>query len=445
MDDPQSETPASEFLSQTPYVDSDGDEEPGEALSLKLARFLRLCWERRRLVFGILFIGILCSLLIALRSPIVYTSTTTVVPGADASPSSKLMGLMGGSGAMARIGSEALGLSVPGELFVGILQSRSVSDSLITRFNLLQYYNAHLMEDARRSLAANTKIESDRKSGIISISFTANNPILASNIAHQYVVELNRVVNESSASSARRERIFLETRLKDVKQELDDSAKALSQFSTKSRTIDMPTQAKSMVDAGLKLQGELIESRSELAALRQTYSEDNSRVRAVEARNAELQRQMNELDGLNRKSGASDETDNSGYPSAIELPFLGLTYYDLDRKMRVDEALWEALTKQYETAKVEEAAETPTVRVLDTANVPERKSGPHRSIILMVGGLLSLLAACASVLALSIWEGMAPEDEPKKLICETAGAVMNRQRWYWSMPGMGWVHGRLNG
>ena len=445
MDDPQSETPASEFLSQTPYVDSDGDEEPGEALSLKLARFLRLCWERRRLVFGILFIGILCSLLIALRSPIVYTSTTTVVPGADASPSSKLMGLMGGSGAMARIGSEALGLSVPGELFVGILQSRSVSDSLITRFNLLQYYNAHLMEDARRSLAANTKIESDRKSGIISISFTANNPILASNIAHQYVVELNRVVNESSASSARRERIFLETRLKDVKQELDDSAKALSQFSTKSRTIDMPTQAKSMVDAGLKLQGELIESRSELAALRQTYSEDNSRVRAVEARNAELQRQMNELDGLNRKSGASDETDKSGYPSAIELPSLGLTYYDLDRKMRVDEALWEALTKQYETAKVEEAAETPTVRVLDTANVPERKSGPHRSIILMVGGLLSLLAACASVLALSIWEGMAPEDEPKKLICETAGAVMNRQRWYWSMPGMGWVHGRLNG
>jgi uncharacterized protein involved in exopolysaccharide biosynthesis len=346
---------------------------------------------------------------------------------------------------MARIGSEALGLSVPGELFVGILQSRSVSDSLITRFNLLQYYNAHLMEDARRSLAANTKIESDRKSGIISISFTANNPILASNIAHQYVVELNRVVNESSASSARRERIFLETRLKDVKQELDDSAKALSQFSTKSRTIDMPTQAKSMVDAGLKLQGELIESRSELAALRQTYSEDNSRVRAVEARNAELQRQMNELDGLNRKSGASDETDKSGYPSAIELPSLGLTYYDLDRKMRVDEALWEALTKQYETAKVEEAAETPTVRVLDTANVPERKSGPHRSMILMVGGLLSLLAACASVLALSIWEGMAPEDEPKKLICETAGAVMNRQRWYWSMPGMGWVHGRLNG
>ena len=32
---------------------------------------------------------------------------------------------------------------------------------------------------------------------------------------------------------------------------------------------------------------------------------------------------------------------------------------------RVEEALWEALTKQYEAASVEEAKEIPTVQVLD--------------------------------------------------------------------------------
>jgi len=440
MDDPQSETPASEFLNQTTYVDSTGDEEPGEALSLKLTRFLRRCWERRRLVFGILFAGILLSLLLALLSPTRYTSTTTVVAAGDTSPSSRLMSMMASSGSVGSIGSAALGLDIPGELYVSILQSRSVSDPLIARFDLMHYYHARLIMDARRSLAADTKIEADRKSGLITISVTAGTPVLASNIAQQYVVELNRVVNDSSTSSARRERIFLEARLKDVKQELDDSSKALSQFSTKSRTIDMPTQARSMVDAGLKLQGELIESRSQLAALRQTYSEDNSRVRAVEARNAELQRQIDELDGLNRKRSTSDETDKSGYPSAMELPSLGLTYYDLERKVRVDEALWEALTKQCETAKVEEAAETPVVRVLDIANVPERKSGPHRSLILVVGALLSLLVAFIFVFAETVWEAMGSEDEPKKLITEATGAAMDRQRWYWSMPGMGWVH-----
>ena len=68
-----------------------------------------------------------------------------------------------------------------------------------------------------------------------------------------------------------------------------------------------------------------------------------------------------------------------------ELPALGLTYYDLDRKMRVEEALWEALTKQYEAAKVEEAAEIPTVHVLDVANIPERKSAPSRRSIVATG------------------------------------------------------------
>ena len=72
--------------------------------------------------------------------------------------------------------------------------------------------------------------------------------------------------------------------------------------------------------------------------------------------------------------------------------------------MLVEEALWEALTKQYEAAKVQEAKEIPTVRVLDVANVPQRKSSPARSDIVIFGAMLSLFAACISVLAMSAWE-----------------------------------------
>ena len=189
--------------------------------------------------------------------------------------------------------------------------------------------------------------------------------------------ELNRVVTENSTSSARRERIFLEGRVKDIKQQLDDSAKQLSQFSAKSGAIDMSSQTKSMVEEGLRLQAELIDGRSQLAALRQTYSEDNSKVRALEAHNAELERELNKMGGMSQGSGVSADTNGSPYPTAEELPALGLTYYDLERKLRVDEALWEALTRQYEAAKVEEAAEIPTVNVLDVANIPERKSAPR--------------------------------------------------------------------
>src|SRR6202034_2456340 len=229
-------------------------------------------------IIGILTVGILVSVLYALSRPNVYTSTTTLMPPNSGSPYSDILGGMLTPGSPASdFSSMALGLNDPDDLFIGILQSRNVQDGLINRLDLARYYQTKSIEDTRGSLAADTKIIEDRRSEIIIISVTARNPVLASNIARGYVDELNRVVTDNATSGARRERIFLEGRVNEIKQNLDEAAKALSQFSTKSGAIDMPSQTKSMVDEGLKLQAELIDGRSQLAALLQTYSENNSR------------------------------------------------------------------------------------------------------------------------------------------------------------------------
>lgn len=337
------------------------------------------------------------------------------------------MGMLNSAGGYASLGGAALGLSTPGELFVSILESRNVQESLATRFDLIQHYHSRLPEDARKHLSLATAIDEDRKSGVISISVTDHDPVLATNLAKGYVEELNRVVTYNSTSAAHRERVFLEERVKDVKQDLDNSSAALSQFSTKNKAIDINSQAKSMVDAGLKLESDLIEGKSQVAALRQTYSEDNYRVKAAEARIAELQRELNAMGGkpgLNTsKQGASDPL----YPSVSELPALGLTYYDLDRKVRVDEALWEALTKQYEAAKVQEAKEIPTVRVLDVAEVPNRKVEPVRRNIMAIGTVFSVLFACGFIFARNRWREVDSGSEPKKLLTEIAASLKLRR------------------
>jgi uncharacterized protein involved in exopolysaccharide biosynthesis len=430
MDDPQSTTPDSELLPETDEVESAGAEEVGESLGLKIARFLRTCWVRRRMVFGILAVGILGSVLYAFSLPNMYTSTTTLMPPHSASPYSAIMSVLSPNGSAAGFESEALGLESHGELYVSILESRNVQDGLINRLDLARYYKTGSMQATRMSLAGDTKIDQDRKNGVITISVTVGNPVLASNMARGYVEELNRVVTDDTTSAARRERIFLEGRVKDVKQQLDDSARELSQFATKSGTIDMPSQAKSMVDEGLKIQAELIDGRSQVAALRQSYSEDNFRVRSLEARNAELQRQLDKLGGLPQQTGAKPDAEKSPYPTADELPALGLTYYDLERKMRVEEALWEALTRQYEAAKVEEAAEIPTVQVLDVANLPEWKTSPSRRSIVELGTLFSLALSLIAVLVGMIWEDMDPQNEPKRLISGAIDTVLNPRRWF---------------
>jgi capsule polysaccharide export protein KpsE/RkpR len=345
------------------------------------------------------------------------------------------MSLLSSAGPAASIGSASLGVKTPGAIFVGIMGSRTVQESLVKQFDLVHQYKTPIIEDACKRLTADTVIQENPKSGIITISVIAGNPVLASKIAQGYVVELDRVVTNNSTSAARRERIFLEERLKEIKKDLDDSAEALSRFSTKSRTIDMPSQARAMVDSGLKLQDELATARSDLAGLRQAYSEDNVRVRTASARVEELQKQMDKIAGLSQKSGSSAYTSESDYPSLGALPALGLTYADLNRKVLVEEALWGALTKQYEAAKVQEAKEIPTVRILDVANVPSRKSSPHRIRIVLLGAFLSLVAAFIVVLGMLAWEELNPEDERKKLVIDMVGTALNSHSWLRHLSG----------
>ena len=92
------------------------------------------------------------------------------------------------------------------------------------------------------------------------------------------------------------------------------------------------------------------------------------------------------------------------YPSLRELPILGVTYSDLSRQLMMQENIYETLTKQYELAKVEEAKEIPPVKVLDEPEVAERKSLPHRLIIVALGTVLSAFAGIAWVFVGKLWE-----------------------------------------
>jgi uncharacterized protein involved in exopolysaccharide biosynthesis len=409
------------------------------AVSASLVGVLRLLCARRRRIVAITAAGVLVSLVYAFTTPVQFISTTTLMPPDSFSSNLGSLAAVAGPAAAAGLGSTLLGIKSPGAMFVGILGSRTVQQRLVTRFNLVRLFKVRNREDAGIRLAASTSITEDPRSGIITVGVRARNASLASQLAAGYVEELDSTVNHTTTSAARRERMFLEERLQQIKSDLDTSAETLSQFSSKNTTIDLSSQAKAMIDAGFKLQTDLVAARSSLAGLRQVYSEDNLRVRSVNARIAELEREMDKLTGRSAAASPLAGNTNSDYPTIRELPALGRTYSELTRQVKVEEALWETLTKQYEVAKVQEAKEIPTVRVLDAANVPYRKSAPDRGMIVALGTLLSLLAGCLSVLAVSIWESMDAQDDRKKLARELVGPPLAPLRWLRRRP----VWGRM--
>ena len=315
-------------------------------------RAMAVLWSRRRFLLRFTLLGIVVSIVVAFLVPATYESTTKLMPPDTESVGKMgmLMQLVGGSGA-GGVAADLLGAKSSGDILVEILQSRMLRDQLINSFDLRKVYSAKLMMDARFTLAQRTKIVQEKKSGVISLTVTDRDPVRAMRLAQTYVDQLDRSINTLNTSSAHRERVFLEERLKGVKQDLDTASRDLSQFASRNTALDPQQQGRAMVDAAARLQGEMIATESELKGLEQVYTPQNIRVRSGRARIAELQRQLDNLGG----TAGSLQHRASGYPSIRELPLLGYTYTDLYRRVKIQEAVYETLTKQYELAKVEEA------------------------------------------------------------------------------------------
>ncbi len=392
----------------------------------ELVARLRVFWDARKFLAVAFFIGALASLGIALLIPSRYEATTQLMPpdGQSSSGMATLSALAGRAGGMGGVAGDLLGVKNSGALFVGILESRTVQDRLIEQFDLRRLYHAGKMEDARASLVAHTRIAEDRKSGIIAVSVIDHDPQLAAAMAQSYVDELDRLVEQVSTSSARRERIFLEERLRAVKLDLDRAAQKFSIFASKNTAIDIPAQSKAMVEAAANLEGQLIAAEAELHGLEAMYTEQNVRVRSLRARVTELRAQLGKMGGQSGTSAApSSETDASLYPAIRQLPLLGVTYADLYRQTKIQETVYELLTQQYELAKVQEAKEVPSVKVLDAAVVPTKKSFPPRGLLTVAGAMTAFLAACAWILLRQAWRQIDPQDPGKQFAAEIAATL----------------------
>jgi uncharacterized protein involved in exopolysaccharide biosynthesis len=190
---------------------------------IAVTAILRLFWNKRRTIAWMVAAGTMLTALYAFLVTPLYTSTTTLMPPETASSNSNLMSLISSAGPAASAGSALLGVKTPGALFSGVLGSRTVRETLVSRFGLVPYYKVKLTEDACKHLADSTSITENTRTGIISISVTDKNPVLASHVTQGYVEELNHILTEHSTSSARRERLFLEERLNQIQLELNES------------------------------------------------------------------------------------------------------------------------------------------------------------------------------------------------------------------------------
>lgn len=289
-------------------------------------------------------------------------------------------------------GGDLLGAGkTSGELYAGILRSRSIADQLVRQFDLMQVYKVKKESQAEHVLDSATAVAVDAKSSIITVSVTAKSPALAHDLANAYMDALRETNGRLAVSQSSQRRLFFEQQLAKEKDDLENAEVDLKRTEEKSGLIAPTGQTESGIRTIAETQAQVAIRQVQLAALRQSATDQNPEVIRLRSEIGDLQGQLSRLQrGVGNGPTAAIPTS--------KVPELQLEYVRKEREVKYHEALFEMLSRQYEAARLDEAHDAPVLQVLDPASYPDTKSSPKRMYYMLGGLLLGFLAGCVWVL-----------------------------------------------
>jgi uncharacterized protein involved in exopolysaccharide biosynthesis len=143
--------------------------------------------------------------------------------------------------------------------------------------------------------------------------------------------------------------------------------------------------------------------------MRSFAAEDNPDLLLAKQELGALQKQLEQLAGSQHDAG-SDIVLSKGRVTQS-----GVEYIRRYRDLKYHETVYELLAKGLELAKLDEARQGEIIQVVDSAVIPDRKSSPHRTIIVVVA---TMAASIVAVFWVMMRQGLeraieAPENREK--------------------------------
>lgn len=346
---------------------------------INLLEYWQILVKRKKLIAVIVGAALALSVVVSLVLPKTYISKASIMPPQQGSSlaAGMVAGLPEGLGGFA---GSLLGAGAPSDLWVGILNSMSVRDAIIERFNLRELYDKETIEDTRGVLNKAVSVEKSKEE-IISVSVEDKKPERAAEIANAFIEELDRINRELLMTSGKSTRVFVERRLGEAKTELATAEEELKDFMKKNRAVNLDEQSKALVEATGALMGQLMGKEVALQTLLSYSAPSNPQAQILKTEVDQIRAQLSKL-----QSGGKDMGSEYMIPAA-KLPDTALAYARLLRNAKFQQTLFDMLTQQYEMARIQEAKDSPTVQVLDIAKTPEKKSKPRRSSIVLLSTL----------------------------------------------------------
>lgn len=330
---------------------------------------------------------------IALLMPPVYTSKAKIMlPINQGAAIGNVLGQFGALGSAAGLPSARS----PADLYIGILESRTLADALIRRFDLVKRFASRNVDEARRQLAAMTEVELIKRDGMIEIRVNATDPQFAAELANSHVDELIKLGQKLAVGESALRRLFYERELLAQKNRLADAEVEFKNVEQSSGIVQPEGQLRAAIGAAADIRAAVAAKEVQIAAMRTFATERNPEYQRLLAEASALRAQ------LARSEGTGSPQDSRVIPPAGAIPGAKANYVRALRELKYQEGMFEMLSKQYEAARMDEAKEAPVIQVLDPAIAPEFRTKPKRTILVLLGATAGLVVGILAAIWLEV-------------------------------------------
>ena len=337
----------------------------------------RLVWQKKRLVLINTLLITVLSVIISLLLPNWYSSTAVIVTSGNSANNflSMVSGLPIGDFGMSS-------LNVDISTYIAILESRSVKENIIRKFDLINRYKDKDIEYARGTLSDNTEITVSEEGTLILRVFDKD-PIVARNMANQYLVLLDSINQQLGRDKGKSNRLFLGERLNQNKVDLKNAEINLKIFQQKHGVIDIPTQIMANIEEYAKIHAIKVETEIQQRINNQLLSKDDPKLIQnelfISELNNKLQKVVNSGDNYNVLLAFND------------IPDLAMNYTRLIRELEIQNKILEIILPQYEQARLEENKNIPSIQIIDAPEISLNKAKPYRKIIVIMSLAMAII------------------------------------------------------
>ena len=383
---------------------------------------LFILWRKRRFVAKNVVIVAVASVIIAFLLPKWYSSEATIL--------SSGAGRFNILSSISPIPISDFGLSSISEdinTFIAILNSRSVKEYIVKKFDLINRYDEKDLEFAMVAFEDKMELEVTEE-GTLKISVIDKKPEIAKAMVVELLTKLDSVNQQLGMDKGRFNREFLEQRLNETKTDLAIAELRLKDFQEKTGIIDIVSQISAQYEAygqiyiqemqayGQLYNQEMIaytelyslkaQTEIQLNVSKATLNPNNPAVKRYEVMLNEQEKQLDlitsSLDkqlldiilGFEKIEGKNLINELEHLPTMINFdnfPELGMENARLIRELTILNTLLELLLPQYETARLEESKNIPTLQVIDEPKVAINKTKPIRSLIVIASVIMAFL------------------------------------------------------